>query len=1369
MLTTGNSAIDNLFKSAKTISSSHKVIAEWNHNAYTEIDAVGSYSLDIRADGNDETYSKTFNSSQTSGGWDNGGHYYTLNTAGSSNFVEDKNRKALTSIKEIVKPERPDPGIIHPVVIPSTSNRTLIDDSTDLRVYNILQSDNRIYPVSESQGSKYWTSVRKCKPNSTVSPAIDWETIGVSDSSGRMGGNNVFVHYKSDIRTNKIVVKTQTINGYARDFTVEVLPSGSTTWTSIYQTTNSTTMSDGILRLTRKYVDGSWQWVVAAGVEEEGALTSLLKSSSTGYQMIRGIRFSVQELADVATNNPKQNGTLDILEVSPRLVVDFTGYTTSLSVNSNLGDSVLGLPVGSIVSATGDVKLFNDDNLISNKNNLSILQNLLKPNVKFTILNVTQYNSDPVTGIIDSGDSASVSDETIDGGDSDSVQIETLNNGYSSDGLITKYIPIKVMYAESWDEATDWNVNVGLEDFTKFLRDTPAPDILMGALDGIRVSAIIKMLLDNAGFTRFSFNKTGETSKYNHEDTRLDFFYSYKEQSVAEVLDAIARSAQLSMYFDNYGILTAFTKEAVMQKTSSWDYTLVGDYKNITEEDEEYSHINGNYSSNIESFEDTVLPPITAGEVAYSSLGIPKQSTYLLDTNPSSLENPYAGVSTDTKKLIDAGYSEVSINRNLSYIPQQLWSPNAQESNDKNSILSAGVIVKDIESSRPKTILDSDTFTAENKNEAIRAAYTSMTSLEKTSSHIIIAENDLAVSFKNRFSGYVLVDSELIKYYGLIYNVTKPGYASERKIYFSEIEVNGDIASAPSGSSFVPYALLVYMDMEVLSYPTSFPATEYVFYCKEDGRGYENTSISKHYCGVLDNNGWSNFSSKLYASSTGQTANIGQSFKLMVDTGIPDLADINNKSYGYGGYAKLIGPTSLKGSAVSDDIKNSEINISDFGQQHITGFKKAIDHYPTRIGTRMAIVKNAEENESMSSIAGIGFFLSTTSAATTGYFVEVSTVGENYEPMNPTEDNLKFYRVDVSGGNVVPTLIGSAWFKDASPIASDTALRYASDYISKGDDLARSVFSIEVSISDNQKDFTVYVNGMKAITAHDPSPLARTSNVGVFVRDDSNAVFDYFYSVSTPNGVYPTISNSATSADLALYSNPLDVSRQRGIFSPFIKQIVGSETPIYYDDFGNTAREAKFIEVRYTEPAFASVLIELSKVSPDYFIKDFKSSPWGASFWIYNTARTVVSIGQGSDFPISISGIVLKKISAGNVSIGDYLEYTDDDSVNDVLEVNRRLYGENSINVSSEFLNNFEEAQNLASWIAKYASKEKVQINASIFPNPLLQIGDKVKVFYKSRGYCESAIGDKTYVLSELQYDVSDTGIQMNVSLREML
>lgn len=1323
MLSTGNTGIDNLFKSSKSISSKHRILAEWNHNAYTFVDYIGSYPLDIVGDGieTDQTQALTFNADQGTGCWDNGGHYYSIDSSSGNYEVEELERKKINPIRDITSPERPDPGIIYPIVYPASTDRNIVDDATNARAYNILQNSNRVYAANESQSGKYWVSARRCKSNATYSIASSF--IGVSDSLGKMSGNNVFVHYKDSVRANKIVVKTQTVNGYARDFTVEVLLDNNSTWTSIYRTTNSTTMNDGILRLSRKYVSGSWQWVVAAGVEEEGTITSFLKSDTTGYQSIRGIRFSVQELADATSNDPKKDGTLDIIEISARMVVDMSSYTESFSSSSNLGDSVLGLPIGSMVSGTGSIKMFSEDNLISDKNILSIFYGMLKPNVKFTFLHEV------------------------------------------TDGIVIKYIPINVMYVDSWEEAEDWSVSANLSDYMKFLKDKPAPDILLGALDGIRVSSIIKILLDNAGFTRFSFNKTAETSEYEYEDIRVDFFWCKKEMSVAEAIDQLAKTAQLSIYFDQFGILNAATKESVLQKTETWNYALVGDYKELDPSDPEYSSINGNYISNIERFDDSLLPPINSGEVAYSSLGIPKGSMALIDK--SLVNTPGSNIAIDTSKIIDAGYSEVTLNRDLSYIPQQVWNPNSDQQNGKDSLLSAGILIKDILASRPKTILLNDKIEAKNKNDAIRIAFSGMTATEKSSCQIIIAENDMSVSFRNRFSGYVYIDAELIKYYGILYNITRPGYAGETKIYFSQAEVDGDIASSPSGSSFIPYSLLVYMDMSVDSYPDSLAEVPngYIYFCKDDGRGQKDTSISVHYCGLVESNGWSKFGSKLYNSATGQASDYGQSMKVMIDTMVPDAVNIGKNSFAYGGYANLSGAPSNKTGTGEIGFESVQIDIADTGQQVINGFLKNVSFNPTRIGTRMNLFTPKNSPNTVSTIAGISFYLSG-SAATTGYFLEVQSPAGNYDPNSPQLDNVKFYKVYNDSGTIKPILLGSAWFKDASP--TDFERTIAVTDAGKSEEALTNVFSLEVAVLDSKKDFIVYINGKQALRAHDASPLSPTNNVGVFVRDDSSAIYDYVYAITTPNGSYPSLS-SLDSNENSFYGANIDLSRSRGIFSPFLKTLLGSSFPIYYDDFGNTVREAKYIEARFNEPAFSTKLIELSRVNPDYFIKEFKSTSWGASFWVYNSSRSMVWLGNGTLFPLFISGIVLKKMSGGTVSIEESITKSLDDESQDIVEMNKRLYGEQSLNISAEYLNNYDEAAALADWIAKYSSLEKREISATIFPNPLLQLGDKIKVVYKSRGHSYNDIGDKTYVLAEIDYNVSDTGISMDVVLREML
>lgn len=1326
MLTTGNSEIDNLFKKSKTISSKHKVIAEWNHNSYTIVDYAGSYPLEIVGDGVEtgQTQALTFNTNELAGCWDNGGHYYTVSSTPTDYEIEEPERKKLSSISLITEPERPDPGIIFPITYPASKNRNLVNDASEARAYNILQATNRVYAANESQAGRYWVSARRCKSNATYD--IDSRFIGISDSLGKMKGNNVFIHYKDAVRCNKIVVKTQTFNGYARDFTVEVLLSGSNNWTQIYTTTNNTTMNDGILRLSRKYVSGVWQWVVAAGVEEEGTITSLLKSSTTGYQSIKGIRFSVQELADVITNDPKEDGTLDVIELSARMVVDLSTYTEDFSTTSNIGDSVLGLPIGSMVAADGDVKLFNEDNLISDKNILSIFYGMLKPNVKFTFLHEVTNQS------------------------------------------VTKFIPINVMYVDNWEESEDWSVSAKLSDYLKFLRDRPAPDILLGAMDGIRVSAIIKILLDNAGFTRFSFNKTAETQAYENEDIRVDFFWCKKEMSVAEAIDQLAKTAQLSIYFDQFGILNAATKESVLQKTESWNYALVGDYNELDPSDPEYLLINGNYASNIEAFEDSVLPPINAGEVAYSSLGIPKGSLKLI--NQSIAGNPGTAIALDTQKIINAGYAEVSLNRDISYIPQQVWNPNSDQQNYSESLLSCGILIKDLQASRPKTILEGLTFSAKNKNDAIRKAFDGMTLVEKSSCQIVIAENDMAVSFRNRFSGHVYIDVELIKFYGILYNITKPGYVSERKIYFSQAEVDSEIAAAPSGSDFVPYALIVEMDMAVSSYPDSFSTVPagYVYFCKNDGRGFKETEVSLHYCGVLESNGWSKFASKVYASPSGQISDYGQSMKVMIDTAIPDTFNPGSMAAAYGGYANLAGPPSDKTGTAGIDFESIQIDIKDSGQQVISGFIKDTGINPTRVGTRMNLFTPLNSAKTISNIAGISFYMSG-GAASTGYFIEVQSPSDNFSPNSSELDNVKFYKVYNDGGTIKPKLLGSFGYKDAAPTTFERTISVTD--VGKSEEALTSVFSLEVQILDNKKDFIVFINGKQAMTAHDDSPLPPTNNVGVFVRDDSNAIYDYVYAISAPSGSYLSLSDFT--GDNQTFISGLDgktsISKSRGIFSPFLKNIIGSSFPVYFDDFGNTVREAKYIQARFNEPAFSTKLIELSRVNPDYFVKEFKSSSWGASFWVYNSSRSSVWLGNGTNFPLFISGMVLKKLSGGTVDIKESMPSTSGPDAQDQLEINRRLYGEQSLNISAEYLNSYNQAYDLAEWIAKYSSFEKKEIRARIFPNPLLQLGDKIKVIYKARGFSYNDIGDKTYVLSEIDYSVGNNGIQMDVLLREML
>jgi hypothetical protein len=1399
MLTTGLTSIDELYRKSSTISAKHKIVAEWNHNSYYKILSVGSYPYYINPASTSENYpviTNTYNADPVPGAWDNGGFFKTIEVGSSIVVKEDKLKKELCSLYNIVEVERPDPGILY--AVGSVANTTIIPDSRSTKSQNILASNTRLYPLSKTQSFKYWNSYRYCKPNSTVTPAITHELIGKSDSDLEMKGNNVFVVYDGNLKTNKIVIKTQVANGYARDFTVEVLRSNNT-WTPIYTETNSTrstsakqistngannstnltlvdnseiyvgmtvsgtgvqsgstvtsvgkdglvvislpltqlitnqtlsfidspSLSDGIVRLTAKRVGGSIVWSLAGAVEKENTITNLSTLATPEYDVIKAIRFSAQKMS-VA------NSMLDVIEVSPRMVVDLSSYTEGLTVDTNVGDTVLGLPTGSIVSATGSIDLFNEDNIISNKNNNSILNDLLKPNVKITILN-----------IIFSGE-------------------------------ITRYIPVKVMYVTSWDEMSDWKVRVELEDFMKFLKDKPCPDMLLASRGGIKMSAIIKILLDNSGVTRFNFIRSKDEEEFLYEDIPLDFFRCQKENSVATVLNEIGRSAQLSIFFDNFNNLTVMTKEATSTKTELYDYWLIGDINNVDANDEEYEYLFNletnefEYSSNLEDFEDSSISPITSGEVVYENLGVEKK--------PLGLVNSFLNSDAEKVKNIegiieDGGYSELYLNRELSYVPNIVWQP-ADE--DLDSYLSCGILNEKIEGTSGLSFFENEQYFASTEQDAIRQAYQSLSENEKKHLTIFLDESSLTSSFSRKYSGYVSVDNEIIKYNGILYKVFKPGFATDLQIFFSLEEKDAEIFKAPSGSSFIPVALIVSIEMSVIGQP-SLSSSSYTYKVDYTGRGFDETTISSHIPSSNENTSWTPFSTKLYSSSQPAiypTLNLITQTRLT--TGIPDADEYVNQN---SGYAEVIGPPSNLTSTSTEGLPASDqIQIKDGGQQHLTGFKKAVGFNPTRIGTRMKII-GGKKDATNSTIAGIGIYNSSSQLGNTGYFLEFSTVSEGFDVDKPEQFNIRFYKV--TGSNKTPFTLGVARGKIAGtqdkygvekPIPIYASLLNENGWVD-----TYSVDIIVRQISSSVRRFDIYFEGAQLFEAGitdlaapgEDSYVAPTQEASIFVRDDSSAIFEHFYATTIPFGSEVSVNNPVLSSPKPY---KFEEAVERGLFSPSIRSLLGTDYPLFYEDFGSLVREVRKIQARFGYPVLASQLIEFSSVIPDYLVKNYKYSSWGAEFWIYNTSSAPVVIGSRSTVPIYISGIVLNTLGGGTINLDEYFDAIDfDERKNQELEINKKLYGNQSISISGPYISGIKMAKDLAKWIAKNSSKEKTVIDAEIFPNPLLQLGDKIKVFYKDRGYCVEHNGDKTYLLSSINYVASGDNLIMRVQLREML
>jgi hypothetical protein len=95
------------------------------------------------------------------------------------------------------------------------------------------------------------------------------------------------------------------------------------------------------------------------------------------------------------------------------------------------------------------------------------------------------------------------------------------------------------------------------------------------------------------------------------------------------------------------------------------------------------------------------------------------------------------------------------------------------------------------------------------------------------------------------------------------------------------------------------------------------------------------------------------------------------------------------------------------------------------------------------------------------------------------------------------------------------------------------------------------------------------------------------------------------------------------------------------------------------------------------------------------------------------------------------------------------------------------MYGDIAVNIASEYIATERQANKMMQWIVRNASQERKELSVSAFCNPLLELGDKVGVFYSDAGYSINDIGDKTYVVAEINTEVAESGPTTSITLRE--
>lgn len=480
--------------------------------------------------------------------------------------------------------------------------------------------------------------------------------------------------------------------------------------------------------------------------------TTKSANSYREFEYIQGIRLVVYRMN-------KFSSVFDLIEMSPRIVANISDIVPSFSISkiaSDLGN--VGLPVGQLLASVGSMEVFDVDQAFSENNPFSII-----PFSSFKNMKVSFY------------------DEI-----------------YDND--LVYNIPIKTMYADDFPEinSTTRAVSLNLRDLYSYFESVNAPQLF---LTNVSTSYAISCLLDSIGFTNYEFKRVpGEV------DDIIPFFFVDSNQSVAEVLQNIAVSAQSAMFFDEYNNFIVMSKNYMMPTSEQrpTDISLLGS------DDFEQSGIveNANAESNIaniidiSSQEDSIF---NDGRILFTTRYIQKsqastKQTYMLDSEKTWIYKPvllWQAVGEETTK-----------------------SQNEQTSTQNSYALTAIPLKSDLSASLPQVI----------NGQLVNN----------------IVDFGEAVYWLGRYNGYFYANGEIIRYDAIEYSV--PGVidtvwiknTQEYQDYFSKITFRGKMYPTGRVRIFAEPNYKV-VDGVTLLQPGAVA---------KHGRGQFGTEIVKHSAGI---------------------------------------------------------------------------------------------------------------------------------------------------------------------------------------------------------------------------------------------------------------------------------------------------------------------------------------------------------------------------------------------------------------------------------------------------------------------------------------------------------------------------------------
>ena len=1127
------------------------------------------------------------------------------------------------------------------------------------------------------------------------------------------------------------------------------------------------------------------------------------------FENIRGIRIVVERMN-------KFDSTFDLIEMSPRLVVDVSDKVIDYNVKKILSDlGTSALPVGQLLASTGSVSLFDDDQAFNDNNLNSIVNEYVRKNIKFSfyekILNVDGFDY---------------------------------------------WVPIKTLYSDGIPQAdvTAGTLDITLRDFYFFLESMPAPRMLVTEAS---LSFAISLLLDYIGFTNYSFYRTA-----NETDPIIPYFFIAPDQTVAEVLNQLAVSTQSAMFFDEYNNFIVMSKNYMLPLENDRDFNIILSGSNNQSIEGIIENQTSGTLPNIISIASEDKKIYNNGKINYTTRYIQRTFGSLRQANMLEKERTWVykpsllwEVSgTDETKTINEIASKqgkyalaaMPLNSDLSSNP-----PTVVNHVLINNVLDIGENVYWLTRNQGYFYSNGEVIKYDavqfNITVAIWYPIQSDGSLLESAPEIVLPGRLAPTNFINSLDARVangeITEAQKGEEIQSWRTSHRQGSSNvwitnnqEYQNYFSSLPFNGKIY--PTGLIRI-HAVPFFETVDGITRLQNGLVYEH-------GRSQFGTKIASHTAGI--DSYWSNND---YVKGCEMKTEYLFTTKLLENITLPSTttgaAGVNNtkaRQTSRGGTIRnfmsssYTTETSINKTLSTDSgtIQSSALvmngpffAVTEDPINLVSYVYKNLDNAYKHFGTRVRIIGKTENNENRSQTpngsttyyqvpggqpnqnstigggsGGLAVLLNP--ETNNGYYFEIvaltETNIESYLKLDKNNqsdisiNNIVFYKIkkDSSNTNAIPIKL---WGGLSKILVDDGRFTGQSRMTSEQD---VTVYDLAVEYQDIGKirRFYLYINNQLIQVVDDPDPLPIYNNMAPFVRGSSRLMFENIYALSqnySQNSVFTVgepLSSVFGDKEISVNESLRKYAMSGIIQSTYLSGISAQQPPtynMYFDEFGSIMRECAYFDIKYDRayPALYSQISPTVNKIKGYTLSGFYADSYGAEFLIFNSTDSFLNLDETSGNYLKIQGITFTQDTTHELTVDEYFKKRSNLSDTqltgssqivstlvkkekfDKIKTSRMVYGNNEFTLDTPYIQTQDDAENLMGWIIDKIMTPKKSIGLKIFANPTIQLGDIVKINYKNSNNLDLVTSENSrFIIYNIEYTRKTTGPDMTIYLAEV-